>query len=229
MTSASVENYLKAIYKLQTVQKDTRVKTKAIADTLDLALPSVTSMLKALSVQGLLDYIPYQGVRLTDDGRLNALKVIRKHRLIELFLMETLGLDWSEVHAEAELLEHAMSEKLTERIDAFLGYPKLDPHGDPIPSREGVMPDALEHQNLCEADLLVTLTLRRVLTQDRDFLTYLNDKGLTLGAHLTIIERAPFGGPITLKVDGQHRDVSLSLDTAGLLLVASGNQEHTSS
>ncbi|MEO1269311.1 MAG: metal-dependent transcriptional regulator [Myxococcota bacterium] len=221
MTSASVENYLKAIYRLQG-DGDSRVKTKAIADRLDLALPSVTSMLKTLADQNYVHYVPYQGVRLSEPGRLAALGVIRKHRLIELFLMETLEMDWSEVHAEAELLEHAMSEKLTDRIDAFLGYPTLDPHGDPIPTREGVMPE-LGGRSLHEVDRGERVVIRRVLTQDRAFLTYLNQKGLVLDAQVDVVERAPFEGPITVQVEGQDNSVSLSHATAGLILVITHN------
>lgn len=217
MASASVENYLKAIYHLQ--REHDRVKTKAIADALDLALPSVTSMLKTLARQSLLDYIPYQGVRLTEDGRRAALKVIRKHRLIELFLVETLGLDWSQVHTEAELLEHAMSEFLTERIDAYLGFPTLDPHGDPIPTREGVMPT--QTGVLLDAlPLGVRSPIQRVLTQDSERLSYLHTKGLTLGVEICVTEQAPFGGPITLALLPNGATVSLSRAFARLIVVA---------
>ena len=221
MTSASVENYLKAIYRLQG-DSDARVKTKAIANRLDLALPRVPSLLKALADQDYVHYVPYQGVRLSEEGRLAALRVIRKHRLIELFLMETLEMDWSEVHAEAELLEHAMSEKLTDRIDAFLGYPTLDPHGDPIPTREGVMPE-LGGRSLHEVARGDQVIVRRVLTQDHAFLTYLNDTGLVLEAHLDVVECAPFDGPITVQVQGRPSTVSLSHATAGLILVTTAD------
>ncbi len=219
MASPSVENYLKIIYKLAQQSPDARVKTKDIADHLELALPSVTSMLKALARQRLLDYIPYQGVHLTDDGLRAALRVIRKHRLIELFLVRTLDLDWSEVHEEAELLEHALSDKLTDRIDAFLGFPRRDPHGDPIPTPEGLLPEQ-RGTLLTEIDLHQPAAVQRVLTQDSELLRYLHEQGLQIGALVCVEELAPFGGPVTLSIQGRPRHLSLSRHTAELLLVS---------
>ncbi len=220
MPTISVENYLKAIYKLQQRSTDARVKNKQIAQALDLKLPSVTNMLKSLTSQGMLDYIPYQGVHLTPKGEHAALQVIRRHRLLELFLIETLNMTWSEVHEEAELLEHALSDKLTNKIDSFLGHPTLDPHGDPIPNRDGVMPKQQGH-------LLETLpegghaTIERVLSQNAPFLEYLGEKGLIPGANLRLVEVAPFRGPLTLEL-GHGTDatrISVSLETARLLQV----------
>ncbi len=218
MPSESVENYLKAIYRLEQGVGEGRVKNKDIAQELALALPSVTSMLKALASQSLIDYVPYQGVLLTIEGQRAALRVIRRHRLLELFLIETLQMGWSEVHEEAERLEHALSDSLTDRIDAFLGHPTMDPHGDPIPTRDGVMPEV-------RGALLVELPegghglLLRVLTQDTPFLQYLATKGLVIGAALKVQEVAPFRGPITVRVEGREGLVSLSVEAAGLLLV----------
>lgn len=218
MASPSVENYLKIIYKLAQQDSNARVKTKDIADRLELALPSVTSMLKALARQGLLDYVPYQGVHLTPEGQRAALQVIRKHRLIELFLVRTLDLDWSEVHEEAELLEHALSDKLTERIDAFLGFPRRDPHGDPIPTPDGQLP-APSGTLITELNPHQPALIHRVLTQDSDLLRYLHDKGLQIGAQVTVDEFAPFGGPVTLQILSRDTPLSLSRHTAELLLV----------
>ncbi len=219
MPSESVENYLKAIYMLhQRGEADARVKNKDIAETLSLALPSVTSMLKALAERTLLDYVPYQGVILTLEGRRAALKVIRRHRLLELFLHETLELTWSEVHDEAELLEHALSDKLTDRIDAFLGYPTSDPHGDPIPTRDGVVPE-LQGRSLVGVPVGSTATVQRVLTQDSAFLEYLASKGVIINAHVRVREVAPFEGPIVLEVGPDAAAVPLSRDAARLLMV----------
>ena len=218
MPSESVENYLKAIYGLEQVAGEGRVKNKDIAGALSLALPSVTSMIKSLASHELLDYVPYQGVRLTEKGRRAALKVIRRHRLLELFLIETLGMTWSEVHEEAERLEHALSDHLTDRIDAFLGHPTMDPHGDPIPTRDGVMPaqSGVLLVNIPQGERAQVL---RVLTQETDFLKYLASKGLILGAELEVVEVAPFQGPITVRVEGKTKHVSLSVEAAKMLLL----------
>jgi DtxR family Mn-dependent transcriptional regulator len=175
-------------------------------------------MLKALTGQGMLDYIPYQGVHLTEEGRHAALQVIRRHRLLELFLIETLGMTWSEVHEEAELLEHALSDKLTDRIDAFLGEPRHDPHGDPIPTRDGVMPRQKGQplETLCEGAEAV---IQRVMTQHSPMLDYFDEKGLVPGARLRVIEVAPFRGPLTVELVGRGLRVSVSLETARLLKV----------
>lgn len=219
MPSESVENYLKAIYKLQQRgEANSRVKNKDIAEALSLALPSVTSMLKALAERDLLDYVPYQGVLLTPAGTRAALKVIRRHRLLELFLHETLALTWSEVHDEAELLEHALSDKLTDRIDAHLGYPTSDPHGDPIPTRDGVVPE-LQGRSLVGVPVGSTATIQRVLTQDTAFLEYLTSKGIIINARVKVQEIAPFEGPIVLQLEAEERAVPLSRDSARLLMV----------
>jgi DtxR family Mn-dependent transcriptional regulator len=219
MPSESVENYLKAIYMIERRAVGAgRVKNKAIAESLALALPSVTSMLKSLAARGLLDYVPYRGVQLTEEGRSAALKVIRRHRLVELFLHETLELTWSEVHEEAERLEHALSDKLTDRMDTFLGYPTIDPHGDPIPTREGVMP-ATEGRSLLGVGVGATAVVTRVLTQDSAFLEYLAQKGIVLNTRVLIQEVAPFEGPITLAVGPLLATVALSRDASRLLFV----------
>ena len=219
MPSESVENYLKAIYMLQQRSPDdARVKNKDIAEVLGHALPSVTSMLKALAERGQIDYVPYQGVVLTTGGRRAALRVIRRHRLLELFLHETLDLTWSEVHDEAELLEHALSDKLTNRIDAFLGYPTSDPHGDPIPTQDGVVPD-LQGRSLVGVPVGSSASIQRVLTQDTAFLEYLSSKGVIINARVYVSEVAPFDGPIVLQVGAERVPVPLSRDSARLLLV----------
>jgi DtxR family Mn-dependent transcriptional regulator len=198
MPSPSVENYLKAIYHLQGQGED-RVKTKDLAGALDISHSSVTNMLKSLSRDGLVDYKPYKGARLSDQGVHAALKVIRNHRLIEIFLVKTLDYEWDEVHQEAERLEHAVSEKLADRIDDYLGRPKFDPHGDPIPTSAGEIdhPDGVP---LDEIEAGRTVRIERVLDQDPEVLRYLDEIGLTPHTELDVEEVMPVGGQISISL-----------------------------
>jgi DtxR family Mn-dependent transcriptional regulator len=197
VSSVSAENYIKTIFHLSQAVEDGVVKTKAIAEALHIAQPSVTSMLKTLCHAGQIDYQPYQGVRLTDQGRHTALRVIRKHRLIEVFLIETLNFPWDEVHDEAEQLEHALSDRVTDRLDAFLGFPSFDPHGDPIPSRDGRFPsrDAIPLSTLTPP---ATATITRVTDQTPDVLRYLASHGLTPNTQISLTDALPFDGPLVL-------------------------------
>lgn len=216
MPTISVENYLKAIYHLQGDEPAGRVKTKELADHLELTLPSVTNMLKSLSDDGLVEYQPYRGARLTERGERIALKVIRNHRLIEVFLVQTLDYTWDEVHAEAERLEHAISDTLAERIDKFLSHPRFDPHGDPIPTAEGKIyrHDAIP---LSEARPAMQVRIERVLDQQPEVLRYLEKVGLTPSVMLEVVEVLPFDGQMFLRVDGRETAISESL--ASRLLV----------
>ena len=200
MPTISVENYLKAIYHLAQRAEDGRVKTKALADHLELSLPSVTSMLKSLGDEGLVDYRRYRGANLTPRGRLEALNVIRKHRLIEQFLVTTLGYSWDEVHAEAERLEHAISDELAARIEHFLAYPRFDPHGDPIPDAQGRLPER-EIIPLDQAAVGVALRIDRVTDQDPELLRYLKRLGLTPQARCVILDVVGYDGQVTLQLD----------------------------
>ena len=139
MASLTIENYVKAIYQIAAGQQAHTASTGKLAEALDVSPGTVTSMLKTLSESGLAEYIPYEGARLTEAGCTLALRVLRRHRLIELFLARTLKMTWDEVHEEAENMEHAVSDLLIDRIDAFLGYPATDPHGDPIPKADGTV------------------------------------------------------------------------------------------
>lgn len=215
MPTPSVENYLKAIYHLQG-QGDERVKTKELASELDVSHSSVTSMLKSLSRDGLVDYEPYKGAVLTEDGVHAALKVIRNHRLIEIFLVKTLDFDWDEVHDEAERLEHAMSDKLADRIDDFLGRPKFDPHGDPIPTAEG----EIEHPGgvpLDEIEAGQEVRIERVLDQDPEVLRYLESVGLTPSTRLDVVDVLAIDGQMSIRLDDETQTVSKAL--ASRLLV----------
>lgn len=215
MPTPSVENYLKAIYHLEGQGED-RVSTTSLAEELEISHSSVTNMLKSLGNDGLVDYEPYNGARLTDEGIDAALKVIRNHRLIEIFLVDTLDYSWDEVHEEAERLEHAVSERLAERIDAYLDHPKFDPHGDPIPTADG---EILE-QNARPLDEVPTqsrVRIERVLDQDPDVLRYLESVGLVPSADLFVEEILPVDGQMTLELDEETITVSKSI--ASRLLV----------
>jgi DtxR family Mn-dependent transcriptional regulator len=193
----AIEDYLKAIYFLQ--QHRDVVTTSMLGELRGFKPGSVTGMIKKLAEMNLVAHTPYQGVQLTEAGKKIALEVIRHHRLIELYLVEALGYSWDEVHEEAERLEHHISEKLEARIAAHLGQPDFDPHGDPIPSLEGKLPDSA---SLCLADLPVGAKGRvaRVQDQNADRLRYLADLGLVPGALVEIIASAPFDGPLSVRI-----------------------------
>jgi DtxR family transcriptional regulator, Mn-dependent transcriptional regulator len=211
----SVEDYLKAIYHLS--NQGGFASTSDIAAMLEVAPPSVSGMVKRLSETGLIEHVPYRGVQLTAQGRRAALKMIRRHRILELFLTQRLGYDWGGVHAEAENLEHAASDELIERMAGALGNPQYDPHGDPIPTAGGEIEET-ELVPLAEAPVGAKLELRQVGTQDAARLRYFGEQGLTPGVVLSVTERQPFNGPtsITLGPSGDPRVVGREL--AQLLL-----------
>lgn len=215
MPSPSVENYLKAIYHLQGQGED-RVKTKDLAAELDISHSSVTSMLKSLGEDELVDYEPYKGATLTDDGVHAALKIVRYHRLIEIFLVKTLDFEWDEVHEEAERLEHAVSDKLAERIDEFLGHPKFDPHGDPIPTADGevLRPEGVP---LDEVEPGRHVRVERVLDQEPEVLRYLDEIGLTPSTEIEIDDVLSIDGQMSVVFDGEQQTISKAL--ASRLLV----------
>lgn len=215
MPSLTIENYVKAIYTLSAAA-DKAAATGAIADALEVSPGSVTSMLKSLAEAGLVEYVPYEGARLTSQGKTLALRVVRRHRLIELFLVRTLGFNWDEVHDEAEHLEHAVSDTLVDRIDAFLGHPASDPHGDPIPKADGtiVSPGGMK---LCDAAVGSKFRLVRVQDQSPDFLRYLSDAGLQLGIEGRVTASHPEAQIMTITIEG--RPMSLSRTMAEKLLV----------
>lgn len=221
MPTTSVENYLKAIFTRQG-DEGRRVKTKEIADALEISLPSVSGMIKSLSDDGLVDYEPYKGVRLTTEGRKMALRVIRNHRLIEVFLMKTLGYSWDEVHAEAELLEHAVSDQLVERIDAFLDFPRFDPHGDPIPTAEGVL-HRRDMVLLSDTHEGAWATVERVLDQTPEVLRYLERIGLKPGATVEVKEILGFDGQMFLEIT--KKEVTISESLARKMLVTLQSRE----
>lgn len=191
----SVEDYLKAIFQLS--HQGGFAATRDIAAVLDLAAPSVSGMVKRLSEMGLIEHVPYRGVQLTSQGRRAALRMIRRHRVLELYLTRYLGYDWDNVHVEAERLEHAVSDDLIERMAAALGDPRYDPHGDPIPTAAGDIEET-ELVSVADAELGAELELRQVGTQDPARLRYFAEQGLVPGVRVTVTDRQPFDGPTTL-------------------------------
>ncbi len=208
----SAEDYLKAILALS---DDVPVSTTQIAQRLELSPASVSGMIRRLSEQGWLEHVPYRGVVLTDAGRHAALRMVRRHRLIETYLVARLGFTWDDVHEEAERLEHAVSDQLVDRMAEALGHPRFDPHGDPIPAIDGTMdiPEYVAVPDLAEGEQGV---LHRVRTGDADRLRYIADAGLVPGAEVTLVSREPFDGPVTVRVGGGDRVIAH--DLAAMLL-----------
>lgn len=199
--SQAIEDYVKVIYLLE--QSEGKVTTKALALALDVAAPSVTAMIKRLHAMHLVRYTRYRGVVLTPAGKRMALEVIRHHRLLELYLVEAMGLPWDQVHAEAERLEHVISEELEERISELLGHPVTDPHGDPIPTKEGRVEQAASLP-LSELRPGSAAVITRVGDQAPAKLRYLATLGLFPQVQVTLLDKAPFDGPMSLAV-GENR------------------------
>jgi DtxR family transcriptional regulator, Mn-dependent transcriptional regulator len=216
MTSFTEENYLKIIYKLST-ETESEISTNAVAELTQTKAASVTDMLRKLSDKQLVSYQKYQGVRLTSQGQAVALKVIRKHRLWEVFLVEKLGFNWDEVHDIAEQLEHIDSEELVQRLDEFLGFPQFDPHGDPIPDRHGKMPES-GYKNLSDIDTHQAVIMMGVAQHSVSFLQYLAKIGLNLGVEICVREINDFDKSMTIKIGGEV-DYFISNDVAKNILV----------
>ncbi|MBT8400348.1 MAG: metal-dependent transcriptional regulator [Rhodothermia bacterium] len=203
MLSQAVEDYLKIIYKLQ---GDGVASTSDIARALDVSPASVTSMTRRLSDLGLARYESYRGVTLTESGTKIALEIIRHHRLLETYLKEVLGYPWDKMHEEAEHLEHHISEAFEDKIEELLGYPTHDPHGDPIPTRDGKIAEpALDR--LADSPNGAEVKIERVSDEDSEVLHYLEDLGLLPGAIVRIVGKEPFDGPLTLRIDGDEKIV----------------------
>lgn len=206
--SRSVEDYLRLIYELSHDGEVVSVST--LAGRLGISAPSVTGMAKRLAGTGLVDRAPYQGLSLTREGRKAALGVVRRHRLIELYLVETLGYSWDKVHEEADNLEHAASECFVDRLEWLLGYPEADAHGFPIPTREGKVAEEA-YVPLSGSGVGERVVVRRVLDRDPGVLRHLAGMGLTLGAELELVERHPFEGPLIVASGGTNLVVSPKL------------------
>lgn len=209
------EDYLKAIYALSRGGEE--VTNSALAHHLGVTPASATNMVKKLADLGLVTYERYQNLALTGDGEKVALEVLRHHRLLELYLHDKLNLPWDQVHAEAERLEHVLSEALEDAMSAALGNPTIDPHGDPIPSKDGRVQD-VNGILLSQAELNHPYRIQRVLVQDPERLIYLGSLRLYPNAEVTVLRRAPFNGPLLVDVAGEHH--ALAYDMAEFLVIA---------
>ena len=195
----SIEDYLKAIYELE--QDGSPAQTSAIAGVLEVAPPSVSGMVKRLSEAGLLQHVPYRGVQLTEDGRREALKMVRRHRIVETYLTTKLGYDWDSVHDEAERLEHAVSDELIERMAMALGSPRYDPHGAPIPAKDGTIENP-SYISLAEVPVGGFAEFRMVSDKDAERLRFIGSLGLKPGVSFEVLARQPFRGPTTIGLAG---------------------------
>ncbi len=221
--SRSTEDYLKTIYSLEA--DGGTAQTSAIAEALEVAPPSVSGMVKRLSESGLLEHVPYRGVQLTKAGRRAALRMVRRHRILETYLTSKLGYDWDSVHEEAERLEHAVSDELIERMAMALGNPAYDPHGAPIPTVDGDIeePDLIP---LSELELDAVAEFRMVSDKDSERLRYLASLGLRPGVRFVTVGKQPFRGPLTIRLHGTTpRDQVVGFELAQSLLCRVAERE----
>jgi DtxR family Mn-dependent transcriptional regulator len=203
MRSPSIEDYLKAIYKLGE-EHEFPVSTGDVAQSMDVSPASASNMIKRLDDLGFLTYEAYEGATLTAPGRTVALEVIRHHRLLELYLKEVMGFSWDEIHEEAEILEHHISERFESRIEEMLGHPTRDPHGHPIPSRDGTV-DELPTRSLADLAEGESTHIDHVADEDGDLLDLLEQRGLLPGASVTVVETRPVDGLMVVAVEGEEQ------------------------
>lgn len=208
--TAPAEDYLKAIYEIE--RAGDAALTNDIATRLAIAPASVSGMIRRLADQGLLKHERYHGVRLTNAGRTAALKTLRRHRILECYLAQVLGYDWDRVHAEAERLEHAASDELIERMATALGEPTVDPHGAPIPTRDGTV-DETRHLALAELASGSRARVLRMADEDSEFLRYIADLGIIPGAVIEVTGRAPFEGPLSVQIGGASHSIGVAAAT----------------
>ena len=209
--TAPAEDCLKAVYELERAGDGAAVTTNDLAHRLALAAASVTGMVKRLAGQGLIDHARYRGVRLTEQGRRTALRTLRRHRVIETYLVSVLGFGWDRVHDEAERLEHSASDELVDRMAAALGDPAVDPHGAPIPTRDGGIAEGPAGCALSEVAAGDRGRIARVEDDDAERLRYLASLGIRPGVEFELVERAPFGGPLTVRIAGVPRQLGPQL------------------
>lgn len=215
--SRSMEDMLKAVFQLTDHAGD--AGTSDIAELLGIAPASVTGMIKRMAESGLVEHEPYRGSRLTAHGRTAALRIIRRHRLIETYLITKLGYDWSTVHDEAERMEHAVSDELVERMAFALGFPQYDPHGAPIPTREGEI-ERPGYVTLASVEAGRRVSLRQVGDDDSERLVYLKSLGLVPPVELVVLDKQPFDGPMTVRIGvGETRDRVIGAELAATLMV----------
>lgn len=208
MASEQIENYLKNIYKIQS--NEGKVTTSSLSEKLQISPASVSEMIKKLAEEGTLTHTPYKGVELTEEGKLLALRIIRKHRLWEMFLVDVLHFSWDEIDDEAERFEHIMSDKMEEKIDHVLGHPMIDPHGDPIPTKNGEIQCAMSYP-LNEAKEGSKVKVLRVSDADSEMLQYISSIGVTLNKKLTIKQKMNFDGSLALKINNKEVNISSTI------------------
>ena len=215
MITSTVENYLKVLFLLDQ-HNEKPVATGELAKALEVTPGSVTAMIKTLAEAGRVDHRPHYGVRLTKSGRTLAVRVVRRHRIVELFLVEILSMDWSQVHEEAEQLEHVVSDIVIDRMDELLGHPTIDPHGDPIPTADGSVPvRSLKRLSFCKNGEQVSIA--RIGDQDASFLKFAEDVGLVLGEKIEIVDRNDLTDSITVR--SSEQEIVLGLSAAGRIEV----------
>lgn len=218
MATSTVEQYLKTIFLIERRSGATCIPMKTLADAMSVTPGTATAMAKHMDSQGLIEYLPRQGTVLTDDGRRLAVKIVRRHRLIETFLERVLGYDWSEVHSDAEELEHVVSDRFVERIDQLLGYPTFDPHGDPIPRADGRF-SLRDLVPLSRAPSGVPLEVARLTEDAGDFLQFMKTHGVVPGLTVEITAASHAAGTITITTAGHPDPLALSHATAEHVLV----------
>ncbi|MCH8943088.1 MAG: metal-dependent transcriptional regulator [Bacteroidetes bacterium] len=206
MKNISTENYLSEIYKLE--QSKIKVKTNIIAKKLDISNAAVTDMLKKLSSNGLILYERYKNIQLTKKGKDYAAVIVRRHRIWEIFLNQIVGLPWDKVHDEAHRLEHSSSDELIDRIEEMLNYPEFDPHGDPIPAKDGSIPKLKESTNLSKVKIGEWGKVIRVNDYDNEFLNYLSRIGLKLGKKITVKDKLNFDNSLLIKIGDKQINIS---------------------
>ena len=218
MLSQAAQDYIKSIYKLQNGHEPVEsVNTSLIAEKMEVAAASATNMVKKLAELNLLQHTPYRGVELTEAGREVALEILRHHRLIELYLSKALGYRWDEVDAEADRLEHVISEEFEDKIDEVLGFPTTDPHGAPIPTKEGDI-ERFDYLRLTDVAEGKSVVIGQVNDQDPEMLRYMASLGIRPGVEIEVRKKAPFNGPIEIQLSGGERQ-ALGVEVAGHIFV----------
>jgi DtxR family transcriptional regulator, Mn-dependent transcriptional regulator len=206
-----MQEYLAEAYRLVSVQGgNPYITTSALAERMNVTAPAVSAVMKRLSAHGLVEHEPYKGMRLTPKGEKEALLSIRRHRIAEIFMVKVMGFDWADVHDDADALGGAISDKMAERMEQMAGYPKRCPHGEPIPSKEGVMP-VINDEPLSGVDPVASLIVSRVKSHDADELRYLASLKLVPEQKVKLLSRAPFQGPLRLSIDGNEQVIGAEL------------------
>jgi DtxR family transcriptional regulator, Mn-dependent transcriptional regulator len=227
MITEAVQDYLKSIYHIHRDQG--RVTTQALAERMEVSAPSVTGMIKKLSEMKLVKYTPYRGVSLTAAGEKVALEIVRHHRLLERYLAEALGYSWDKVHAEAEKLEHHISEEFEDAIAAFLGHPETDPHGDPIPAKDGTIREQAP-QRLADATPGGKCVVTRVSDRDSKLLAYVASLGIRPATHIEVLGKEPFDGPLRLRIGTKEhhigQNVARQIFVRPVRVAVSGKSSH---